>query len=180
MLELHVAERELYDESSETFVTVPPCGVRLEHSLLSVSKWESRTKKAFLSDAEKTNDEIIFYLSCMSENNISLDLALSLFLEHGNEIQRYISDEMTATTFTTIGGHKGVSEFITSELIYHWMVTLNIPFECETWHLNRLLTLIRVCGEKNKPSDKKIPKNELRNKYAQLNAERRQKYGTAG
>ena len=125
--------------------------ILLEHSLVSLAKWESHWKKPFLSKDQKTRAETIDYIRCMTLTaNVNREFYNTLTQENINAVNAYINDSMTATTFYDGGKTKSPSrEIITAELIYYWMVSLQIPFECQNWHLNRLLTLIRVCNIKN-------------------------------
>ena len=180
MLYITVPSCEMYDESIEEFVYAKEQTLQLEHSLVSLSKWESKWCKPFLSKQDKTMEETIDYVRCMTVNQVSDPTVYSrLTLDNLNSINEYIGSPMTATTFsnTPKGGSSG--EQVTSELIYYWMIALNIPFECQKWHLNRLLTLIRVCEVKNQPP-KKMSKREIMSRNAALNAARRKKLGTKG
>jgi len=178
MLELIVPEQELYNDDTNEFVTVHKTNLKLEHSLISISKWESKWHKSFLNSADKTNEEVYDYIKCMTINPVDDSVYTALTNDNINEIMAYINDPMTATTIKDIPGKKN-NETITSELIYYWMVALEIPFECERWHLNRLLTLIRVCNIKNQPP-KKMSNREILNQNRALNAARRKKYHTRG
>ncbi|MCD8372607.1 MAG: hypothetical protein LUD27_04835 [Clostridia bacterium] len=179
MLVINIPSIEKWDEKRSVFVHTKGCSIQLEHSLVSISKWESRWNQPFLTKKEKTPEQILDYIKCMSiTQNISDTVYNDIPANELNKIIDYISAPMTATVFsdTKVAGR---NETITSEVIYYWMVTLNIPFECQKWHLNRLLTLIRVCNIKNQPK-KKIKTNELINRNAQLNAARRQRLNTRG
>ena len=153
--------------------------LRLEHSLVSLSKWESKWCKPFLSKDEKTVEETLDYIKCMTlDQNVDSNVYFCLTEENIKQINDYISAPMTATTFSN--NKKGASrEQITSELVYYWMIALNIPFECQKWHLNRLLTLIRVCEIKSQPP-KKMSRSELASRNAALNEERKRKLNTTG
>ena len=180
MLYITIPSCEMYDESTEEFVYAKEQTLQLEHSLVSLSKWESKWCKPFLSKQDKTIEETIDYVRCMTVNQVSDPTVYSrLTIDNLNSINEYIGSPMTATTFsnTPKGGSSG--EQVTSELIYYWMIALNIPFECQKWHLNRLLTLIRVCEVKNQPP-KKMSKREIMSRNAALNAARRKKLGTKG
>ena len=156
--------------------------MQLEHSLLSISKWESKWCKAFLeSREEKTYEEVIDYIKCMTLNkNVSDDVYRCLTQENITAINDYIAAPMTATYFSNNERGKRNSEQVTSELIYYWMIALQIPFDpCQKWHINRLLTLIRVCNVKNQPP-KKMSKRSTASQYAKLNAARRQQMNSRG
>lgn len=180
MLEITIPKGELWDESKQEFIQTKEQTLRLEHSLVSLSKWESKWKKAFLSKDEKTFEETIDYIKCMTVTQ-NVDPNVYMFLTNGNikKINEYIDDPMTATTFSNNKQQGGNCEILTSELIYYYMIALNIPFECQRWHLNRLITLIRVCSIKNQPS-KKMSKGEIMKLNTSLNAERRKQLNTKG
>lgn len=179
MLEIDVPASEFFDEDKEEFVQTKPVHLSLEHSLISLSKWESKYKKPFISNSEMTPDEVLDYIRFMTiTRNVDPLVFQALPEEALDKIKDYISDSMTATTFAD-ESHGGNRERITSEIIYYWMLSLNIPVEFERWHLSRLLTLIRVCEVKSSKS-KKIPKAEVANKYKELNAARKKKYNTKG
>ena len=173
---------EDWDEVNEEFIyrtSGKDQTLCLEHSLVSLSKWESKWCKPFLS-SEKTDEEFLDYIKCMTvSSNISNDVYDRLTLENLRAISDYINAPMTATTFYDDKTKKPNREIVTSELIYYWMVTLNIPFECEKWHIKRLLTLIRVCEIKNNPP-KKRSRREIMSRNAALNAARRQQLNTKG
>lgn len=171
---------EGWDEKKEEFVEAKTQVLQLEHSLVSLSKWEAKWCKPFLSNTSKTDEEILDYIKYMTVTpNVDPDVYLHFTTEHFKEIDRYINAPMTATTFSEDKNGKRSREIITSELIYYWMVALNIPFECQKWHLNRLLTLVRVCNVKNAPPKKRSKRDTARN-YAQLNAARRQQLNSKG
>lgn len=177
MLYITVPSVEWYDESTNTFHETKEQKLQLEHSLVSLSKWESRNKKPFLNQKDKhTPTESLDYIKCMTiTQNVSDEVynALMNFPNLLAKINEYIDDPMTATWFSDQNSGKGraVGRIITSELIYCWMISFQIPIECEKWHLNRLLTLIKVCNEENKPK-KKMSKKELAQRNTALNASR--------
>jgi hypothetical protein len=180
MLYITVPGMELWDEKKEEFVYLDETTIQLEHSLVSISKWESKWHKPFLLKNEKTDAEILDYIKCMTiTQHVKPDVYFRLSKDNVDEIKKYIEDSMTATTFMEDGTSKGGREVVTSELIYYWMVALNIPSEYQKWHLNRLLTLIRVCNIKNAPP-KKRGKREIMSRNAALNAARRKQYNTRG
>ena len=174
---------EYWDEQKEMFVTKP--GVKgqtlqLEHSLVSLSKWESKWCKAFLSKEEKTSEETIDYIKCMTiTQNVNPELYNHLTQANIDAVNAYIAAPMTATYVSEDKNSKGGREVVTAELIYYWMIALQIPFECQKWHLNRLLTLVKVCNRKNAPP-KKMSKRDLNSRNARLNAARRKQLGTRG
>lgn len=179
MLTITIPATELFDEQKQTFFSTKEQTLQLEHSLVSLSKWESKWCKPFLSKDEKTLAETIDYVKCMTITQ-NVDPNVYNFLSKSNidEINNYISAPMTATTFRE-DIQKRNTETITSELIYYWMISLNIPMECQKWHLNRLLVLIRVCNIKNTPP-KKMNRRDIANQYATLNAARKNKLNTKG
>lgn len=180
MLEIRLPESEDFNEFTNEFIQVPGQILRLEHSLKSISKWESKWKKPFLETKDLTADEILDYIKCMTiTKNVKDETYLRLGYEHVEAIKKYIEDPMTATTFGEDRKKTGKQEFITSELIYYWMVAQQIPFECENWNLNRLLVLIRICSIKNSP-DKKMSKRDLAKRNSALNAKRKAQYNTKG
>lgn len=180
MLTITIPAKELFDEKTQTFFTTKEQTLVLEHSLVSLSKWESKWHKPFLTQDEKTLEETIDYIKCMTITQ-NVDPTVYNFLSPFNitEINNYIQDPMTATTFYNDNQKGRAKEVITSELIYYWMIALNIPMECQKWHLNRLLTLVRVCNVKNTPP-KKMSKRDVASKYASLNAARRNKLNSKG
>ena len=182
MLEIKVQGAEFWNDGIEEFVTVEPCTLMLEHSLISLSKWESKWQKPFLGKTEKTDEETIDYVKCMTINkNVDPTVYYALTQENCKQINDYIAEPMTATTFHTRNGQKphGRGEIMTAEIIYYYMITFGIPFECEKWHLNRLLTLIRVCNIKNAPKQK-MSKAAAAKQQRALNAQRRAKSGSRG
>lgn len=180
MLKLVIPDREIYDERTNQFIYIKGATLQLEHSLVSLSKWESKWCKPFLSKKDKTTEELLDYIKCMTlTQNVNPDVYKYLSNSTVNQINEYINAPMTATTFYEEKGGKKSSEQVTSELIYYWMVALNIPFECQKWHLNRLLTLIKVCNIKNQPP-KKRSKKDIAAQYARINAERKRQLNTRG
>ena len=181
MLKITIPAREMFDEKTQTFFTPKEQTLQLEHSLVSLSKWESKWCKAFLNPkVEKTLEETIDYIKCMTiTQNVDSNIYNCLTRSNIDEINKYIESPMTATTFNKKTQEGGSKEIITSELIYYWMISLNIPMECQRWHLNRLLTLIRVCEVKNSPP-KKRSRREISNEYAALNAARKKQFNTKG
>ena len=174
MLKLFIPESELFDSSTSEIIRVKPVTLMLEHSLLSLSKWEEKWEKPFLSDNKHTYAELIDYAKCMTiSQNVDPNVYITFQSDTIQKIQEYINKPATATTITE-KDNKPSKEVVTSELIYCWMTQLGIPFECQKWHLNRLITLIRVCSVKNSPP-KKMSKRDTLKQYSQLNAARRKK-----
>lgn len=181
MLRIIIPKSESYDETNNRFIEYPEKELRLEHSLISISKWESKWKKPFLGKEEMTTEETLDYIKCMTiTQNVEPSVYSRLSIKNIEDIKAYINDPMTATWFSkTTSNTPGNNSVITSEIIYWQMIALQIPSEYQTWHLNRLLTLIRICAEKNKP-DKKMSKSALAKRNRSLNAARRAKLGSRG
>jgi hypothetical protein len=180
MLQITIPARELWDETRNEFVYRKEQTLQLEHSLVSLSKWESKWCKAFLSKKDKTYEETIDYIKCMTlTQNVSPDTYKYLTEDNFAQIEKYITAPMTATVFSEYGLVKNGSQVVTSEVIYYWMIALNIPPEYQKWHLNRLLTLIRVCNIKNQPP-KKRSSRDIMSRNAALNAKRRKQLNSKG
>lgn len=181
MLKIIVPESEVYNEETNEFLYVKETVLCLEHSLVSISKWESKWKKPFLGSDQKSAEEVLDYVKCMTiTQNVPEIVYHCLSDDNKKEIGDYIQDEHTATWFNEQGGKK-TSEVVTSELIYYWMVASQIPFECQKWHLNRLLTLIKICSIKNDPKgNNKMSKAAIMRQNAALNKARRAKTGSRG
>lgn len=183
MLTIHIKQGEMYDEERNEFIEQKDQVLCLEHSLVSISKWEAKWHKPFMDDRfEKTKEEIIDYIRCMTiTQNVDPSVYYLLSDENLKDVQEYISNPMTATWFSDKKRKTVSRRVITSEVIYYWMVALQIPFECQKWHLNRLLTLIKVCNEENKVPDKKNQNmRELMSERAALNAARKKRLNTRG
>lgn len=186
MLEIFVPETEVYNNVTEEFVATKSYQLKLEHSLLSVAKWEAKHHKVFLSKGgSKTTDETFSYIQCMClqyEPTIEqLKLIPGPLIK---QITEYIHDPMTATWFSedksrAVGRNKRNNEVTTSEVIYYQMVELGVWKECEKWHLNRLLTLIQVISLKRTPP-KKRSKKDILNEQQMLNEQRKRQLGTKG
>lgn len=178
MLEVTIPSLELFDEETESFVTVPEVKLRLEHSLASLARWESKWKKPFLDDNKKTTEETIGYLQAMCLDPVDPEVFRRIPKKIGEQIEDYVSDTMTATWFSDEKKKTPVKTgpTITAELMYYWMASLNIPFECENWHLSRLITLIRVFEAKNAPK-KKMSRSEQFAQQRALNEQRRKQFG---
>ena len=183
MLVINIPAVEYYDEANEEFINLDEATLELEHSLVSLSKWESKFEKPFLGSEEKTDEETLGYISAMNlQGEVSDDLLKRLTMDDLQAVNKYIGSKMSATWFSEPGEQPKKAPnraAVTSEVIYYWMVSLNIPFECENWHLNRLFNLIKVCNQKNAP-EKKMSRSEIAAKNRRLNAERKAKYKTSG
>ena len=180
MLSITLPDVELFDESTSSFVYVKGQTITLEHSLVSISKWESTWKEPFLSDKKKTRDQTIDYIKCMTiTQNVNPLLYKNIDKKTVDKIQEYMEDSMTATWFSNSTDKHGQSRgrTITSELIYYWMIEAGIPMECQKWHLNRLMTLIQVCNEERKAADpnnrKKMDPRTMAMSRSALNAQRK-------
>lgn len=180
MLEITIPGKEIFNEDDCSFITTPGATIKLEHSLLSISKWEAKYKKSFLNTQDKSPTELFDYIKMMTVTpNVNPDVYTGLTEENVVEIKKYIEDPMTATTFSQQNQGPRNHEIITNELVYCWMTQLSIPFSCEKWHISRLLTLINVCSIKNQPPKKMDQKSILRQNAA-LNKARRAKKGSRG
>lgn len=182
MLTLTIPKREIWDEANESFIYTKETVLQLEHSLISVSKWEAKWHEPFMNNNNMTPEKTMSYIQFMTMNKVEDPLVYSMLTK--DEIQTindYIDNPMTATWFAKDPKKHGISrgEIITSEVLYFYMVSLQIPFQCEKWHLNRLITLIKVCSEKNKKPDK-MSKRDIMNRNRALNEARKAKMGTKG
>lgn len=181
MLRITIPATEKWDEDAGCFIFSKEYNLQLEHSLVSLSKWESKWQKPFYTRADKTYEETIDYIRCMTiTQNVPPEAYENITNNNIAEVSDYIENPMTATTFSEkkqAGGNNG--EQITAELIYYWMIALQIPMECQKWHLNRLLTLVRVCNIKNAPP-KKMGRRETMNRNRSLNAARRARLNSKG
>lgn len=180
MLKIKIPSQELFNEATQEFINSDPISLTLEHSLVSLSKWESKYHKPFLSKDGMTKQETQDYIRFMTiTQNVDPNVYAMMPQDIIDQINDYIEDSMTATTFRELPNSRKGREIITAEIIYHWMIVFQIPFECQRWHLNRLLTLIRVCNIKqDKP--KKMTKRDILARNKALNAERRASLGTKG
>lgn len=180
MLRIIIEGEEGFNNEDQTFSPTEKSVVDLEHSLVSLSKWEAIFQKPFLTNIEKSQEEIFVYLKCMLiTSNLDPDVLDNCSQKHIDIIQEYIDSSQSATTFGIMPEHRGKGETITSELIYYWMIAFNIPFECQYWHLNRLFSLIRICNIKtSKP--KKMSRFEIAQRNRELNAKRKAELNTTG
>jgi hypothetical protein len=180
MFKLVIPPVELYDQKNNLFINEKGVELQLEHSLIALAKWESKYCKAFLTKEDKSREETIDYIRAMTiTQNVDESVYNRITEELLLKVYEYINSPQTATYFYVDKEKPANKEKITSELIYYWMVALQIPFECQKWHLNRLLTLIDVCNRKSNPG-KKMSKNEIRSKNRALNEARRAQLGTRG
>lgn len=181
MLQIEVPSSERYDEANNEFITIEAQTLQLEHSLVSLSKWESKWRKSFMEKFKKSShEEVVDYIKCMTlTENVNPNVYDGLTQQNIDDIVAYINDPMTATTIRERASSRGGREIVTAELIYFWMLDNNIPFECRYWHLNQLLTLVRVCNAKRHPP--KAPgKREMAAERAALNAARLKQFNTTG
>ena len=181
MLKITVPAAEFWDEIHEEFIYKKEQTLQLEHSLVSLSKWESKWNKAFLGKKEKTDEEILDYVRCMTlTQNVDPEVYTRLSAENYHAINAYIEAPMSATRFHEDKQSDRNKDVVTSELIYYWMISYNIPVDiCQKWHLNRLLMLIRICNAENKPP-KKRSKRDLYRHYAEVNAANKKKFNSKG
>lgn len=183
MLKLHIPAREWFNEATQEFVLQSKaCDLMLEHSLLSVSKWEAKWKKPFLDDKiPRTDEEFLDYVRCMTINQgVDPIVYYNLTPPLIKQIRKYIDDPMSATTVARHQNKRpGAKKTVTSELIYFWMISYGIPFECQKWHLNRLMKLVEVCGAES-GGQKKMSKAEIMRENAAINAMRKAKRNTKG
>lgn len=179
MLEITVPANEMYHYGQNRFINIPSCVLTLEHSLMSVAKWEAKWHTPYLNAKKRSTEQEMDYIRCMVVGPIKNDYVLSgLSAENIVQIRAYIDDTMTATTFSKVS-HSTSKEVVTAEILYCRMFANNIPMECQKWHLNRLIALIRVCDIKNGPQSK-MNKRETATHYAEQNALRKAKYNTKG
>lgn len=181
MLTIVVPGQEFFDEATQQFINTPEITLELEHSLASLSKWESVWHKPFLGKGEKTTEETIGYVIAMTKTqNVPREVYDRLSNDNLQRINEYINAQMTATWFAETPHKGGSPEVITAEIVYYWMISLGIPLECEHWHFDRLITLIKVCNEKNSPQKKKMGRRELVEQRRMLNAQRKAQLKTTG
>jgi hypothetical protein len=180
MLQITIPATELWDEQKKEFVYMKEQTIQLEHSLVSLSKWESKWCKSFMATRNKTNEESLDYIRCMTlTQNVKPEVYRCLTGENIQQIKEYIDAPMTATVINNTQRGRPNREVITSELIYHWMIDTQVPFECQKWHLNRLITLIMVRYHKLSPP-KKMSRNEILSRNAALNEARKKQLRTRG
>ena len=180
MLKITIPAREMFDEIKQEFINTKEQTLQLEHSLVSLSKWESKWHKPFIDNRNLSTEENIDYIRCMTlTQNVDPEVYQYLSKENIKQINEYISDPMTATTFSNERSKGSGKEVLTSEILYYDMIALGIPFECQKWHLNRLITLIKVCSIKQNPPQK-MSKGDIMRRNAELNAARRKQFNTKG
>ena len=180
MLTIIVPGKEMFDDETQEFITVDDITLELEHSLVSLSKWESIHEIPFLQKDKKSTEQVVSYIRCMVLTpDVPEKVYNNLSDQNFTEINAYIDAKMTATWFSEIPGAPKSRDVITAELIYYWMTIFNIPFECENWHLNRLFTLIRVCNAKQAKPEK-MSRSEIAARNRELNEQRKKQLGTRG
>ena len=178
MLQLKLPKIRLFKEATEEYVYYEPLTVKLEHSLISIQRWESKWHKSFLSAESLTQEELFDYIRCMSLNpDIDPTFVSRLTPDDFNKIREYMNEPMTATVIHRSKPRGGRPPIITAELIYYWMTAYNIPFECSKWHIKQLLTLVEVCSVKSNPGGKTRGTAAER---AAMNKARRAKTGSKG
>ena len=182
MLTITILGEEIFNEETMEFSNIGNIALELEHSLASLSKWEQKWEIPFLGPQEKTNEQLLDYIRCMVLTpGVPENIVGHMSQANIDEIQAYIEAPSTATTFAKEAKGRGGREIITSELIYYWMASFQIPFEAENWHLNRLFSLLRIASIKNsKQGNKKMPKNEIAARNRELNRQRREQLNTTG
>jgi hypothetical protein len=179
ILKVPLSEEEFFNEETHEFEDGETFTLELMHSLASLSKWESKFEKPFLTSVEKTFEETMYYIEAMTLTpNVPPEIYLKLSAQNMLDIKNYIDAKMTATWFKAEES-KRPSETITAEIIYYWMISLNIDLEWENRHLSRLMTLVQVINEKNKPPQKLSPRAAAA-QQRKLNAERQKQLGTKG
>lgn len=180
MLTITVPSVEFWNDEIQEFVSNPEVTLELEHSLVSLSKWESKFEKPLMGSSEKTNEETIGYIEAMTLTpGVSPEVYKRLTQSNIDDVNRYIEAKMTATWFSDSEKPSSKKEIVTAEVIYYWMIALQIPFECQHWHLKKLLTLIEVCNRKNAPP-KKMGRAEMLAERNRLNAQRKAAMNTSG
>ena len=172
--------RELWDRKNNVFVYTEDKTITIEHSLVSISKWEAKWHIPFFGKEEKTREQIVDYIKCMTlTQNVDDDIYNYLTNSNIQEINDYLANPMTATWFREIKNKRSDNRVVTSEVIYYWMIALNIPVEFQKWHINRLITLIKVCNEENKPKNK-MPLRDVYARNKALNEARRAQMHSKG
>lgn len=180
MLSIKIQGTEQWDSLREEFVYTRPTVLSLEHSLVSVSKWEARWGRSFFAEPPATRTERLDYVRCMTTTqNVPPEVYTSMTARELSAIENYIAAPMTATKITEPKQSRGRGPTITSELVYYWMIEFGIPFECQKWHLNRLMILIRICEVKSRPAKKKSMNDIMRDNTA-LNKKRRAMLNSKG
>lgn len=182
MLYLEIPDNEFFDENKSEFIYVKAQTLKLEHSLISISKWESKWQKPFLY-TKMTTQQTVDYIRCMTVGPVNdLNIYYGITDDHIKKVNNYINNPMSATTFNERflkGRGRRSNEIVTSEIIYYWMVTFRIPIEFEKWHLNRLMNLIKICEIKSRPG-KKMSQRDILKQNAELNQRRLAQTGSRG
>lgn len=182
MLEITIPAIDLFDDEKQEFVVIEEQTLKLEHSLVSLSKWEAKWHIPYISDKEKTMEQTLDYIKFMTLTE-NVNPNVYVFMAHNNkiidEINQYIDDSQTASIVLDNSRGSNSGEFISSETLYYWMISLQIPFECQYWHLNRLIALIKFCSAKNAPG-KKMSQSDIMSRNKALNDARRKALGSKG
>lgn len=186
MIQIVVPKGEVFDNTNQLFRRVTKdTTLQLEHSLISLQKWEAKWHVPFLSSKEKTLEQTIDYIRCMCLTpNVKEDVFYCIPTTEMVRIADYIDDPMTATTVRHRGKPGGAKKkkIVTAEVIYYWMVALNIPTEYRKWHLNQLLMLIQVINAENESQNpkNKRKKHEILADYRAINEANKKLYNTKG
>ena len=186
MLYLTLSKKDLFDEENERFISLPPVELQLEHSLSSLSKWESKYKKPFLTNTKKfakTKQEMLDYYIMMSQGEVDPNVFSFMTVDESQQIDAYLKDPQTATWIDNSMSTKSATmyhEEITAEVIYTWLVMFNIPFEVQYWNINRLLTFIQVYQIKQSGTKPQPVTSDYLNQRRELNEQRKALYQTNG
>lgn len=187
MLEIIIPEQEMFNDNEQKFFIIKEQKIKLEHSLVSISKWEAKWRQSYFDKKDKTSEQVLDYIKCMTITQNVKDEVYRFLLSKDYRVEKiltdisdYIGTERTATTFYDVPGSSNNNSRITSEIIYSWMITYNIPMECQKWHLSRLLALIRVMDNNNNPQSNKMTRQELIERNRNLNEQRKKAMNTNG
>jgi len=183
MLTITIPDKKYFNENTNEFFVLKGRTITMQHSLYSIRKWESKWHTYYLDNKNLTTEQIIDYFRMMTiTRDVDPRIYMNLSAENIQEISKYIHDPMTATTFKDLKSRqrsRGRREITTSEIVYYWMIINDIPFECEKWHLNQLMTLIRVCSDAKVP-EQKMTEKEIFEYNKSLNERNRAKFHSKG